>query len=150
RVATQPGLEVEVASDRGRATCRGESVPVGEVEVELLAGDPDAFAAFAARAARAAKAKPSKGSKLLRALAKAGIRPPRPAEIASARLAIGPEPRPTTPAGKAFAREAARLAESLRASLRAARRGTVEGVHDLRTTARRLRALVKAHGDELQ
>src|SRR5439155_1718275 len=37
----------------------------------------------------------------------------------------------------------------LRRSMAAARRGSVDGVHDVRTNARRLRTVLAAHGDEV-
>ena len=56
---------------------------------------------------------------------------------------------PSTPAGVAAAVALARLAEATRVAAERARRGEVEGVHDVRTTARRLRAALSTFRDEI-
>ncbi len=49
RLELAPGTDIELASDTGSITAKGESVPISELELELKAGPPEDLLAFAAQ-----------------------------------------------------------------------------------------------------
>jgi inorganic triphosphatase YgiF len=149
RVEPERGLGVVVSLDRVRLACRGAKASRTEVEAERQDGDPDAFKRWAASVRAPRGARRSEESKLEAALGVARVPLPTADEVAAARLASAPAPKPSTPAAAAGARSLARLSADLSAALAAARRGSVEGVHDVRTVARRTRAALAAWREEV-
>ncbi|MFO0933583.1 MAG: CHAD domain-containing protein [Planctomycetota bacterium] len=149
-VAAAAGLRVEVCDDRVTIAAGTARKARREVEVELVEGSRAAFNGWVRTVARAARVTPSRdGSKLEAALRLARIAVPSAAQVAAGRLVLEPACGPDEPASRAAAQALARLASTLAAALAAARRGAVEGVHDVRTTARRLRAVLAAFKDEV-
>jgi len=146
----RPGLVVEVCDDHVTISAGAARVRRHEVEVELVAGTKAAYAAWVRDVVRAARLRPSRaGSKLEAGLRLARLAVPSPARVAAGRLRLEPACGPEDPASRAAAQALARLALALAAALAAARRGSVEGVHDVRTGSRRLRAVLAAFRDEV-
>lgn len=150
QVAADEGLVVEVSLDQVRLDCRGRTAPLLEVETELVSGAPEAFRGFLAKVPRVPGAAPSASSKLERALRLGRVRVPSPTAIAAVRLAAGTQAGPRTPVTVAAAQALARCAAVADRALSAARRGAVEGIHDVRTATRRARAALGAFHDELE
>ncbi|MBL9088775.1 MAG: CYTH domain-containing protein, partial [Planctomycetia bacterium] len=149
-VSPAEGLRVEVCDDRVTIAAGTGRKARREIEVELVEGTRAAFGAWVRAVARAARVAPSReGSKLEAGLRLARIAVPSAAQVAAGRLVLEPACGPDEPASRAAAQALARLATTLAAALVAARRGAVEGVHDVRTTARRLRAILAAFRDEV-
>jgi len=106
-----------------------------EVEVELLSGDPAAFATSLRAPARREGAAFEGEQAACAAWPPPASVPPAPSESRRPRLAW-PRAQGTTPCGEGVRARGARLAEALRT--RCARRAADRvGVHDLRTTSRR-------------
>lgn len=147
RLRVDAELVLESSVDRVTLAAGGRKAALTELELELVQGDPAAFRAFVERA-RAGRTTRAVGSKFERTLALARIAVPSAVRIAAARLSredVGP----STPSARAGARDLAHLAAELERSIEAARRGAVEGVHDLRTIARRLRAVLGLHAPDV-
>ena len=148
-LAPVPGLRVVVTHDRVRLAAGDRARTEQEIEIELVEGPEIAFSAWVGPALRRARARASRGSKLERALRIGRVPVPTPGRIAAARLGLGPATRPEAPASEALARTLGVLATAMARAMDAARHGSVEGIHDLRTTSRRLRALLEAHEPEI-
>ena len=148
-LAPVPGLRVLVTHDRTRLSAGGRSKTDQEIEIELAEGPEVAFSAWVSPALRRARARPSRESKLERALRVGRVPVPSPARIAAARLGLRPSPRPEAPASEALAHALGRLSTALARAMDSARHGSVEGIHDLRTSSRRLKAVLEAHDAEI-
>lgn len=143
-------LVFEVSLDEVRLACGGRSAGLLEVEAELLEGSPEAFGRLLAARPAVSGVVPASASKLESALRLGRVRIPSPAAIAAVRLATGADAGPRAPVTVAAAQALARCAAVADRALAAARRGAVEGVHDVRTSTRRARAALDAFRDELE
>lgn len=148
------GLTVEVTLDRVRISGvrrpgGRRSATVTEVEAEKRTGDDATFLAWQAAVRRAAGARAVARSKFERGLALAGLRAPAARALALSEALLREPVKPSDPAGAAAAESLGRLAAALSAAFASARRGGVEGVHDVRTTSRRVRAVVDAFRAEV-
>ena len=138
------GDEVELALDEGELRARGASVPIREVELELVRGDPGVLYGLALELHDALPLRPAVRSKAERGYA----------------LATGEEPGPRRAEAIALAPEAS-LEEALGAILGACLAqvlanlgpardgGDPEGVHQLRVGIRRARAALALFRDVL-
>jgi|GEM_PF-2176425 len=142
-------LRFEVSLDEVRLACGGRSARLLEVEAELVEGSPLAFRRLLAARPSVPGVVPSGASKLESALRVGRVRIPSAATIAAVRLATGADAGPRAPVTVAAAQALARCAAVADRALGAARRGAVEGVHDVRTSTRRARAALDAFRDEL-
>ncbi len=149
-LAPRPGLVVEVCDDRVTIAAGASRVRRHEVEVERVVGTKAAYVAWIRGVVRAARLRPSRDGSKLGGGAAARARPvPSPSRVAAGRLVLEPACGPDASASRAAAQALARLSLTLAAALGAARRGSVEGVHDVRTASRRLRAVLAAFRAEV-
>lgn len=125
---------VEVALDRGAIRAGLRRLPVSEIELELVAGSPEAVFELAGELLRSVPADLAIASKADRGLALAEGADDR-------RLPSLPEPDPGLPAADQFARLLAVLAAQMsRRLFQTLTEADPEGPHQLRVALRRLRA----------
>jgi CHAD domain-containing protein len=141
----RPGLLLAVAHERVEVESGGSSRVVEEVAARLLRGRRTTFDAWRRRI-QSDLAQEGTGIEVgPRARPLAPVPAPAPARVAAARLALHAPVGPAAPAGRALAQALAVASFRWRDAFAQARQGSVEGVHDVRTLARRLRALLAVY-----
>jgi CHAD domain-containing protein len=145
-------VRAEASIDRVVASASGARRRFVEGEVERKAGRARDFVAWVTETARRHGLAPGGGSKLATILSAAGIAVPTAGEVALALAVPRRAPGPGTRAGAAMGHALARGALRLARAVSRAKTGTdPEAVHDLRTTSRRLRAVLRlVEGDRTE
>jgi inorganic triphosphatase YgiF len=137
-VTTRDGARLEVSADRTWFAGFPPGDPLERIEVELREGPVEALTRFAAGLRRALKLKPARESKFEYALRAAGLSLPVPAAGPALRI------RPRDTVRRAAARALARHLRGLLWNAPGARLGVnPECLHDMRVSARRLRAVLR-------
>lgn len=137
-IEREPGQRVEVALDFGEVRCADRALPICEVELELLAGEPATLIALAQELSTTLPLMPSGASK-----AERGYRLFRDEPLAPVRarpVHLSPD---ATPAQALCASVSAGLAHFLANQEGALATDDPEFIHQLRVALRRLRAVLR-------
>ncbi len=136
RIAIDGGTVIEAVIDEGRILAGSREMAVSELELELKSGPPGALYRLALELAEAASLAIEPASKAERGRLLAGR--PAPSAVKPEAIVL----RPDMPTAEAFRRVMGAAVGHMRMNLSPAARGDVEGVHQLRVAARRLRAAI--------
>jgi len=134
------GTEIEAAIDRGEIHCNGRDAPISEIELELKRGEREALWDVALRLLDAVPCRIDAFSKSER-----GYRLARAAGIKSAIAHPGPFPLPLDPQmtlDTALQVAGRHLLGTIIRNEAAALENVTEAIHQMRVTARRLRAVL--------
>lgn len=133
-----PGQRVEVALDVGEVRCGDRTLPICEVELELLAGDSSSLIALARELAQALPLMPARASK-----AERGYRLFRNTPLVPVKVRLPALTSDATPAQALRAGVAAALDHFLANQEGALVSDDPEFIHQLRVALRRLRAALR-------
>ena len=144
RAATTDGVEIKATADRVQVASAGVGGVFGEIELEYVSGDAEAFHALAESVAKRLGLARSSESKYARALRATGMRPPSLEE--GDELRIRPTDRLVDAAYRALRRHFARMLwndPGTRMGL------DPEFLHDMRVACRRVLAALRVFGKAL-
>ena len=138
------GSEIEIAIDRGEVRTRRWQMPISEIELELIDGNPAQLIKLARRIARVTRAGYGIASKAERGYGLSRGRGPM--AIVAREILLSPD----MTAGESFTTIALSCVHHFAGNRDAVEAGESEGVHQMRVGLRRLRAAISFFKDLLQ